>query len=161
MVEPKTNRTSNRTRDFRPNRTIVSNRTELRSFSLILTYNIVLQCFDTLAVILMIFIDHFLSVLFSQTWQLDYILDSPKWVVITELQVYCNSRIFGKKIKLLIKLIENRRKKQRKKNFQSLTKFKFSKVRFEVNWTLKSSNRTQKTSNFFRTSNRTQSSEHL
>ena len=157
MVEPKTNRTSNRTRDFRPNRTIVSNRTELRSFSLILTNHIVLQCFDTLAVILMIFIDHFLSVLFSQTWQVDYILDSPKWVVITELQVYCNSRIFGKKIKLLIKLIENRRKK----NVQSLTKFKFSKVRFEVNWTLKSSNRTQKTSNFFRTSNRTQSSEHL
>ena len=127
MVEPKTNRTSNRTQDFRPNRTIVSNRTELRSFSLILTNHIVLQCFDTLAVILMIFIDHFLSVLFSQTWQVDYILDSPKWVVITELQVYCNSRIFGKKIKLLIKLIENRRKKQRKKTFKAWKNLSFQK----------------------------------
>ena len=166
MVEPKTNRTSNRTRDFRPNRTIVSNRTELRSFSLILTNHIVLQCFDTLAVILMIFIDHFLSVLFSQTWQLDYILDSPKWVVITELQVYCHYRYFGKKIKLLRKLIENKRKKDKKKTFKGWQNWSFQKVRFEINWTLKSSNRTepnrtQKTSNYFRTSNRTQSSEHL
>ena len=76
----------------------------------------------------MIFIDHFLSVLFSQTWQLDYILDSPKWVVITELQVYCNSRIFGKKIKLLIKLIENRRKKQRKKTFKAWQNLSFQKL---------------------------------
>ena len=144
-------------------RTELLSRTELRSFSLILTNHIVLQCFDTLAVILMILIDHFQAVLFSQTWQLDYILDSPKWVVITELQVYCNYRIFGKKIKLLRKVIENKRKKDKKKNFKRLTKLKFSKssVRDKLDPEKLEPNRTQKTSNYFRTSNRTQSSEHL
>ena len=33
--------------------------------------------------------------------KINYILDSPKLVAITELQVYCNYRYFGKKIKLL------------------------------------------------------------
>ena len=109
-VEPKPHRTSNRTRDFRPNRTIVSNRTELRRFSLILTTcNIWYYCIHNNDIY------RPLSSGFNlPNFKINYILDSPKLVVITELQVYCNYRIFGKKIKLLIKLIENRRKKQRK-----------------------------------------------
>ena len=76
---------------------------------------------------IMIFIDHFLSVLFSQTWQLDYILDSPKWVVITELQVYCNSRVFGKNIKLLIKLIEIEEKSKEKQTLKAWQNLSFQK----------------------------------
>ena len=50
--------------------------------------------------------------------KINYILDSPKLVVITELQIYCNYRYFDKKIKLLRKLIENKRKKDKKKTFK-------------------------------------------
>ena len=55
MVEPKTNRTR------------IFGRTELHSFSLILTNHTIQQYVGTIAFTIMTFIDHFLAVLISQT----------------------------------------------------------------------------------------------